>query len=155
MFDGLRPTDRTTRSKSTLLNWLSSGSSKKRVSMSLFGLLFTSTSLHLTYLIPNSLALLVNSSNPFPWARKSMKKIVISSSGSCSLATIHSLVACMQHTAEHSSLNLLGSRDPTHCMRAILLGLESSEGLTISPVVGPLAFMILSNSIEVITFLWR
>ncbi len=63
-----------------------------------------------------------------------------------------SFVAYMQQTAEHNSLPMLRSLDPTHWINPIFFGFVPSEGLIIDPFVGPLALRNLSNSVDVTTF---
>jgi hypothetical protein len=57
----------------------------------------------------------------------------------------------MQHTEEQYPFPLGKSLLPMHWRKAIFLGCSPSEGLTISPIVGPEAEVKRSNSTPVIT----
>ncbi len=70
----------------------------------------------------------------------------------CSLVSIASLVAYMQHTEEQYFFHpSFWDLDPQHWMNAILLGDSPLEGMTMCPLLQPEAHMYLSNSIAVMT----
>src|SRR5512136_2191478 len=71
-----------------------------------------------------------------------------------SRARIACLSVTMHPTRQQYSWKRL-SREPTHWMNAIVLGVFPSLGLWIFPPVGPEASDILSNSMLVMTFLKR
>ena len=88
----------------------------------------------------------LKASKPLPMVLMSMKKRDMSRSGSCSFATLASLMAYMQQTEEQNPFPHVSSLDPTHCRNAIFFGVVSSEGLTMWPSVGPAAHVRRSNS---------
>ena len=67
------------------------------------------------------------------------------------MATRASLIAYMQQTVEQYPLPLGRSLLPMHWRKAIHSGCFPSDGLTISPMVGPEADVRRSSSIPVIT----
>ncbi len=87
-----------------------------------------------------------------PKALMSMKNMLGFTWDVCSFAITASLIEYMQQTLEQYSFPQCSSLEPTHWMNAIFSGMSPSEGLSMVPKYGPVADMILSNSMLVTTF---